>query len=152
MGGTIDVTAQGNVQGLIVSRQNSDIQAAQSFTGTVLAGGLANVTASAGGVVGTIVGVGGANVSGGAGVTAEVLSQNVSIGGAAAQSTLGAAAPTSTSVAAAAQANASTQQQLAKDTTDNSQDNDLKKPRKALPTLVRRVSRVTVILPPKGKS
>ena len=118
IGGTINITAQGSIKGLILSRQNANINAAQSFSGTLLSGGTANVTATAGTVSGTVIGVGGVNASGGAGVTAAVLGQNVSIGGAAATSTLGAtAATTASSAAAAQQANSDTTQQLAKDTT-----------------------------------
>ena len=145
VGGTINITAQGSISGLIVSRQNANINAAQSFSGTLLSGGTANVTATAGSVSGTVIGIGGVNASGGAGITAAVLGQNVSIGGGVAQSTLGTtAAATSTSQAAAQQANTDTQQQLAKDTT---QDDDEKKKKAKAPVLTRRVGRVTVILP-----
>jgi len=145
LGGTINITAQGSIKGLILSRQNANINAAQSFSGTLLAGGTANVTATAGSVSGTVIGVGGVNASGGGGITAAVLGQNVSIGGAAATSTLGAtAATTSSSAAAAQQATTDTTQQLAKDTTQD--DESKKKPAKG-PVLTRRVGRVTVILP-----
>jgi filamentous hemagglutinin family protein len=147
IGGTINITAQGSISGLIVSRQGANINAAQSFGGTLLSGGNANVTATAGTVSGTVIGIGGVTASGGAGVTASVLGQNVSIGGEAAQSTLGTtAAATSTSQAAALQANTDTQQQLAKDTTTQEED-DSKKKRSKGPVLTRRVGRVTVILP-----
>ena len=145
IGGSINITAQGSIKGLIVSRQDANINAAQSFSGTLLSGGTANVTATAGSVSGTVIGIGGVNASGAGGVTASVLGQNVSIGGAAAQSTLGTtAAATATSQSAAQQANTDTQQQLAKDTTQ--EDDQKKKPSKA-PVLTRRVGRVTVILP-----
>ena len=146
-GGTINITAQGNVSGLIVSRQNANINAAQSFSGTLLSGGIANVNATAGTISGTVIGIGGVNASGGAGVTAAVLGQNVSIGGAAATSTLGAtAAATSTSQAAAQQANSDAQQQLARNTTQGD-DEERKRTQPKAPTLVKRVGRVTVILP-----
>ncbi len=145
IGGTINITAQGSIKGLIVSRQDANINAAQSFSGTLLSGGTANVTATAGSISGTVIGIGGVNASGGAGVTAAVLGQNVSIGGGTAQSTLGTtAAATATSQAAAQQANTDTQQQLAKDTTP---EDDSKKKLAKTPVLTRRVGRVTVILP-----
>ncbi len=148
IGGTINITAQGDITGLIVSRQNANINAAQNFSGTLLSGGNATVTATAGSISGTVIGVGGVNASGGAGVTATVLGQNVSIGGAAAQSTLGpSAAGTSTSAAAAQQSNTETQQQLAQDTTGTAQDDDRKKIPSKKPVLAKRVGRVTVILP-----
>lgn len=147
IGGTINISAQGSISGLIVSRQNANINAAQSFSGTLLSGGTANVTATAGSISGTVIGIGGVTASGGAGITASVLGQNVSIGGGVAQSTLGTTATaTAASQAAAQQANTDTQQQLAKDTT---QDDDEKKKKENAkgPVLTRRVGRVTVILP-----
>ena len=146
IGGTINITAQGSISGLIVSRQDANIIAAQSFGGTLLSGGTANVAATGGTVSGTIIGIGGVNASGGGGITAAVLGQNVSIGGAAASSTLGTtAATTSSSAAAAQQANTDTTQQLAKDTTQD--DDSKKKKADKKPVLTRRVGRVTVILP-----
>lgn len=146
IGGSINITAEGSVNGLIVSRQDANINSAQSFSGTLLSGGTANVSASAGGISGTIIGISGVNASGGGGVSANVMGQNVSIGGAAAQSTLGTtAAATSTSQAAAQQATTDAKQQLAKDAT---QDDDQKKKRNGKsPVLTRHVGRVTVLLP-----
>ncbi len=145
IGGTVNITAQGSIKGMILSRQDANISAVQSFSGTLLSGGTANVTATAGTVSGTVIGVGGVNASGGAGVTAAVMGQNVSIGGAAATSTLGAtAATTASSAAAAQQATSDTTQQLAKDTT---QEDESKKKQTKPPVLTRRVGRVTVILP-----
>jgi hypothetical protein len=145
VGGTVNVTAQGNVQGLIVSRQNANINAAQSFTGTVLSSGTANVNASGGSVSGTIIGISGVNASGSSGVSANIMSANVSIGGAAATSTLtSSGGATVTAQAAAQQTAADTRDEVAKATTGG--DDDLNK-RKLRPALTRRVGRVTVILP-----
>ena len=88
IGGTVSADANGNITGLVISRQNSTINAAQSFSGTVLSGGTANLSAR-GSISGTVVGIGGINASGGQGVSAALLSQNVSVGGAQSQSTLG---------------------------------------------------------------
>ena len=53
IGGTINLSANGNINGLIMtSRQNSIVNAAQNFTGTVLSGGSASVSATAGSVSG----------------------------------------------------------------------------------------------------
>jgi filamentous hemagglutinin family protein len=147
IGGTINIAAQGTVSGLIISRQNSDIQAAQSFSGTLLSGGTASVSASAGGISGTIVGIGGVSASGGGPITASLLGQNVSVGGAAAQSTLGTTATaTTTSQAAAQQASSDAEKQVAPDDTASSDDQKRKRAAK-LPTLTKRVGRVTVLLP-----
>ena len=90
--------------------------------------------------------VGGISASGGQGVTASLVGQNVSVGGGQAQSTLGTAAPTATSQSAAAQASSDTKEQLASNTAVAA-DDDKKKKAKA-PVLTRRTGRVTVILPP----
>jgi filamentous hemagglutinin family protein len=144
IGGTVNLTAQGDIKGLVVSRQSSTINAAQNFSGTLLSAGTANV--SAGGTVsGTIVGVGGVAASG-AKVDAALLSQNVSVGGGQSQSTLGnSATATATSQSAAAQASSDTKEKIAGDAAQSDDEN--KKKMKA-PSLVRKVGRVTVILPP----
>jgi len=142
IGGAINLTANGNINGLIISRQDSTINAAQSFSGTVLSGGTANL--SAGGTIsGTVVGVGGVNASG-ASIQATLLGQNVSANGAAAQSTLGTTAAASTTAQSAAnQATSDAKEQVA---SDDSADEEKKKKGKQ-PGLTRRVGRVTVILP-----
>jgi filamentous hemagglutinin family protein len=142
IGGSVNLYAEGDITGFIVSRQNSTIHAAQNFNGTLLSGGTANVAAG-GTVSGTIVGVGGASVTGGS-IDATILSQNASIGGGESQSTLGnSATATTTSQAASQQANSDAQQQVSP---DKSKDDDMKKGAKK-PTITRRVGRVTVIFP-----
>jgi hypothetical protein len=141
IGGTVNITANGNITGLVISRQNSNIQAAQNFSGAVLSGGSADV--SGGGTVsGVIVGVGGASVSGGS-VSATVLSQNASVNGGASQSTLGSSASATSTSQSAAQQASSDSKQLASSDTDTS-DDDKKKLKKPL---LRKLSRVTVLLP-----
>jgi len=148
IGGTINITAQGSVSGLIISRQNSEIQAAQSFNGTLLSGGSASVSASAGGISGTIVGIGGVSASGGGPVTAALLGQSVSVGGGPAQSTLGTTATaTTTSQAAAQQASSDSEKQTALPDTSSSDDDEKRKRAAKLPVLTKRVGRVTVLLP-----
>jgi len=144
IGGTVNITAQGNIEGLIVSHQNATIVAAQNINATVLSGGTANVSA-VGTLVGTVVGVGGVSASAGA-ITASLLGQNVSANGGAAQSTLGtSAAATSTSQAAAQESTTEAKQQVT--AADTSQNDDMDKKDKKRPTLARHVGRVTVILP-----
>ncbi|MDE3068354.1 MAG: filamentous hemagglutinin N-terminal domain-containing protein [Verrucomicrobiota bacterium] len=141
IGGTVNLTAGGNISGLVISRQNSSIQAAQNFSGTVLSGGTANLSAG-GTVAGTVIGVTGVNAGGGGGISATLLSQNVSANGGASQSTLGTSATaTSSSQSAAVAASSDASQQVA---TANTEDE--KKKKKKHPELVR-VKRVTVILP-----
>jgi hypothetical protein len=142
IGGTVDLTANGNITGLVISRQNSTIAAAQNFNGSVLSAGLATVSGG-NSVVGVIVGVGGANVSG-ASVSADVLGQNVSVNGGASQSTLGSSASaTSASQSAANQSETQAKEQLASN--DDGSDDDKKN--KKLHPVLQRVKRVTVILP-----
>jgi filamentous hemagglutinin family protein len=145
IGGTVNAAAygsapKGNITGLVISRQNSNISAAQNFSGTVLSGGSADVSGG-GSVSGTIVGVGGANVSGGS-VTATVLSQNASVNGGLSQSTLGSSATASSTSQSAANQASSENKQLASTDTDTSDDDKKKLKKPAL----RKVSRVTVIL------
>ena len=142
IGGSVNVTAKGNIKGLIISRQNSDVKAQGNFSGSVLAGGSADV--SGGGTVsGTIVGVGGATVSG-ASVTAQVLSQNANVNGQVAQSTLGSSAgATSASASAAVESSAEAKQEVA--TTGNGDDDERKKHR--FQPLMQKTKRVTVVLP-----
>lgn len=146
IGGTVNLTAQGDIKGVIVSRQSSTINAAQNFSGALLSAGNANVAAG-GTVSGTIIGVGGISASAGR-MDASLLSQNVSVGGGQAQSTLGSSASATTaSQSAAQQANSDAKQQLAQDL--NKDDDDAKRNKKG-PVLTRRVGRVTVILPPSS--
>lgn len=145
IGGTVNLTAQGNIKGVIVSRQNSTINAAQNFSGALLSAGNANIAAG-GSVSGTIIGVGGISASA-SHMDASLLSQNVSVGGGQAQSTLGSSASaTSVSQSAAQQSSSDARQQLAQDL---SKEDDTKKKSKG-PVLARRVGRVTVILPPNS--
>jgi filamentous hemagglutinin family protein len=146
IGGTVNLTANGNINGLVISRQDSTINAAQNFSGTVLSAGTATL-AAAGSISGTVIGVGGVSAtSGSQSVTASLLGQNVSVNGGAATSTLGtSAAASAASQSAANQANADTQQQVASN--NNSDQDDLLKKKGRNPILTKRVSRVTVILP-----
>jgi filamentous hemagglutinin family protein len=141
IGGTVSLTAEGDIKGLVVSRQNSTIHAAQNFSGTLLSAGTASVAAG-GTISGAIVAVGGISASAGT-ISATLLSQNVSVGGGQSQSTLGSSAnATATSQAASQQANSDAQQQVSP---ENKEDDTKKATKK--PTITRRVGRVTVILP-----
>jgi filamentous hemagglutinin family protein len=140
VGGTINITAQGDIQGLIVSRQNANINTPQNFNGTVLSGGSANFT-GAGNVSGTVVGIGGINVSGGGTVTATLLSQNVATGSGSESTLATSANATSASQSAANQSDNNAKQQLASNDTN---DDDEKKKKKA--SALQHIKRVTLIL------
>lgn len=145
IGGSVTATANGNISGLVISRQNSTINAAQTFSGTVLAGGTASLSASSVSGSSTIVGVGGVSVSGTLGVGATVLSQSANVNGASAN-TLGSSANGTSAASSAANATTSAnEQQVASN--NGSDDEDKKKHAKSA-VLTRRVSRVRVFLPP----
>jgi filamentous hemagglutinin family protein len=145
IGGTVDIAAQGNISGVIISRQDSTISSAGNFSGTLLSGGVAGVSAG-GSVSGTVVGIGGVNASGGGGVNAVVLGQNVSVNGGAATSTLGSSSTaTASSQSATGQASDSSKQQVASNGNSDQDDKNKKKGQGA--GLAKRSSRVTVIVP-----
>jgi hypothetical protein len=146
IGGEVNVTATGKIQGYFVSKQNLNVTGL-SFTGLGLAGQTANVSASqAGSGPVVIVGIGAVNATG-LGSSAELIGQNVSANGGAAQSTLGTSANASTaSQNAAGVASTDTKQQVASN--ENGNDDDEKK--KQLHPLMQHVKRVTVILPQKS--
>jgi hypothetical protein len=138
IGGSVNVKATGSFTGLIFAAQNTSVQVSQSFSGTVLSGGQADVSASS--VSGTIAGIGGVDVSGNTS-SANLLGQNVSVNGGSSQSTLGSSATaTSAAQSAAQQASSQSQQQASADQGD--QDDKKKKKN----TQIRKVGRVTVIL------
>jgi filamentous hemagglutinin family protein len=149
VGGQVNITATGNVNGLVIASVGANVSALQNISATVLSQGSATV--SAGGTVsGTVVGVGSVSVSGASDVAAAFSSSgNVSASGVQGGAALPTAPTGSSSTAAAA-----TGQQLAESTqtannevASNSGDDDdpLNKRKKA--QLMQYVGRVTVLLP-----
>jgi filamentous hemagglutinin family protein len=148
IGGQVNITATGNINGLVVASVGANVSALQNVSATVLSQGSATV--SAGGTVsGTIVGVGSVSVSGASDVAAAFGGGGVSTSGAVSGAAV-AAAPTGSNSGAAA----ATTQQVTQSTQSNSDlaangtpdDNDpLKKKKKA--QLMEYVGRVTVLLP-----
>ena len=136
--------ASGSIYGFVFSGGNLDIQAQQNVNVTAL--GVGNVSVSSGGTIsGTIVGVGSVSVSGSS-VDAALISANVS-GTTSGQSGLGqGTAANSTSQAAASEETAKTTTAAADDAAASS---DLKKKTGKPIALAQKVSRVTVLLPPK---
>jgi filamentous hemagglutinin family protein len=143
IGSTVKLDATGGIIGLIFARDNADINAQQNADVTVLAQGTANVSAG-GNLSGTIVAVGGLNASSGGSIDASLLSQNISPG----VETSGQKGFTQGTVAnSASQGLANDQTTKSAESSDQTTD-DQKKKGKPI-TLARKVSRVTVILPPK---
>lgn len=147
IGGTVNITAGGQVTGLLISEHNANVTGQTIGNLTVLAAGTANVSGSGSAGI-TIIGGQGVNTSGiGSGAT--LLGQSVNSGGGA-HSTLGTSATATTaSQSAAQQSTQSAAQQVAGN--DNGDDDEKKKKKKPE---IRKVSRVTVILSsamPSGK-
>ncbi len=147
LGANVSLSAGGNIEGLVVASQNVTVQAQQNVAVTVLAGGAASVSAGQT-ISGTIVGGGSVNVAG-----ADVSASVISTGGSATTSgnTSGASVGAFAGVAApAAQKTVeSGDKTVASQSLAQAGDDDEKKKRAAAkgPTLVRRIGRVTVILP-----
>jgi filamentous hemagglutinin family protein len=148
VGGQVNISATGNINGLVVASVGANVSALQNVSATVLSQG--GATVSAGGTVsGTIVGVGSVSVSGASDVAAAFSGGSVSASGAISGAAV-AAAPTGSNSGAAA----ATTQQVTQSTQSNSElaananeeDNDpLKKKKKA--QLMEYIGRVTVLLP-----
>lgn len=142
--GNANLDASGSIVGLIFARNNIDINAQQNINVTALGIGNVSVNSSGGSVSGTITGVNGVSVSGDS-ITASLISANVS-GATSGQSGLGQGTAAN-----------STSQGLANDQTTKAaetsgEDSDDKKKKGKQVALAQKVSRVTVILPPKDKS
>lgn len=143
--GNANLDASGNITGLIFARNNVNINAQQNIN--VTAFGVGNVTvSSAGGTIsGTLIGVNGVNASG-VNVDASLISANVS-GATSGQSGLGQGA------AAAGASQGLANNQTTETAADSGQGDDEQKKKKGKEiALARKVSRVTVILPPKKLS
>ncbi len=147
VGAQVNISATGNVNGLIIASVGANVTAIENANVTVLSQG--NATVSAGGTVsGSIVGVGNVSVSGSSDVAAAFSATSVSASGAVS----GAAAPSAPTGSSSASA-AATSQQVTQNTQANSnvaannpdESDDLKKKKKA--QLVEYVGRVTVLLP-----
>jgi filamentous hemagglutinin family protein len=145
IGGTVELKASGNINGLVIASGNINISAQQNVDVTALAQGTGDL--SAGGTIsGTIIGVGGISASGAGGITAALLSNNSISGATSGQS--GLAQGTAANATSQAASNNDSNQTADKSTTSGDTD-DLKK--KSI-TLAQKVGRVTVLLPPKTLS
>jgi filamentous hemagglutinin family protein len=142
IGETVIAQATGNITGKVVSRHNATITSQTVGSLLVVAGGTPTISARGSDSLDiTIVGGQGANVNG-LGPDITIISQNASVNGGAATSTMGTSATaTAASQSAAGQASSQTQQQVASN--DNGNDDEKKKKTE----LLRSVGRVTVILP-----
>ncbi len=145
IGSIVTLKASGSIIGLVFARNDANVNAQQNADVTVLAQGVATVNAG-GNLSGSVIGIGGLSASG-ASVSASLLSQNISPG-VETSGAKGFAQGTTANNASTGLANDQTTKAVA--TTDTA-DEDPDKKRKG-PELVKKVSRVTVILPPKNLS
>jgi hypothetical protein len=148
IGINIRLNATGNITGNAVASHDINIASRENVSVSAVGGGNVSVSAS-GAVSGTIVGVGSVSASG-ANVEANLLSQNVQAG----SSTTGQSGFTATAAAGATSQSSTAQAEptklLAKvQPADSNSDDSGQLKKKPAPVLVRRVSRVTVILPGK---
>jgi hypothetical protein len=140
--------ASGDITGIVFAQGNINISAVANVNVTALAQGTIN--ASAGGdISGTIIGIGGITASGSS-IDASLLSQNISASGDTSGATEGFAQGTAANSTSQGMSDNSSQTAAA-GSSDGSDDDDLKKKKKGV-TLAQKVSRVTVLLPPKTLS
>lgn len=147
LGRNVGLSAGGDIRGLVVAAGNVNIQAQQNVSVTALAGGAASVSGG-GSVAGTIAGGGNVSVSG-----AEVAASVVSTGGGASvsgdSSSASVGAFGTVAVAAAQKVVEAADKAVASAASSAvaAGEEEKKKLRPRPPVLLRRVGRVTVILP-----
>jgi hypothetical protein len=143
--GNANLDASGNINGLIFARNNLNINAQQNINVTALGLGDVNVSSSGGTISGTLIGVNGVNASGSS-VDASLISANVT-GATSGQSGLG----QGTAANGTSQGLANNESAQAAAASDQGAADEKKKKGKQI-ALAQKVSRVTVILPPKKVS
>ncbi len=149
LGRDVSLKAQGSIEGVVVASQNIVIQAQQNVAVTALAGGTASVSAGQN-ISGSIVGGGSVNVAG-----SDISASVISTGGSATTSGNTAAAAlgafSGVTAAPAQKTVESADKTVASPAMAQAEEEDEKKKRLAAkaPALLRRVGRVTVILPSK---
>jgi hypothetical protein len=143
--GNANLDASGDINGLIFARDNLNINAQQNINVTALGLGNVNVSSSGGTISGNYVGVGGVSVSA-ANIDANLISANV-VGSTSGQSGLGQGAAAN----ATSQGLANNETTQAAAASDQSAEDEKKKKGREI-ALAQKVSRVTVILPPKKVS
>jgi len=141
IGSNIRLQAGGNINGLVIGSQSVDINSAQNVDVTAFSGGDVSINAS-GEISGTVIGGGSVNVSGDS-ITAALISESVSASG----NTSGATEGVPQSNVARNNAETADDASTVASKTDDQNDDQNKKGKQV--TLAQKMSRVTVILPPK---
>ncbi len=139
--------ASGDINGVVFARNNIDLAAKNNVNVTALAQGIASVN-SGGSISGTIIGVGGVSASGSS-IDASLLSQNISASGDSSSAKEGFGQGTAANATANAATASDDSTKRAKKSGAGEEDSFNKKKGIAL---AQKVSRVTVILPPKKVS
>ena len=143
IGGNVSLDAKGNIDGLVVARNNISINSQQSVNVTALAGGGVAISAS-GNVSGSVVGGSSVSVSGSE-VSAAMVSTSVSASG----DTSGAKAGLPQNTATRTESKVADDADKTAGASKSKDEDPEEKKRKTLPRLARSVGRVTVILPNK---
>jgi hypothetical protein len=146
VGSTVKLDATGDINGVVFARNNADINASLNANVTVLSEGTASVNAG-GNLSGIIISVGNLSASSGGSIDASLLSQNISPG----VQTSGQKGFTQGTAANAASTGLANDQTTKAAESSDENPNDQNKKGKPI-ALARKVSRVTVILPPKKVS
>jgi filamentous hemagglutinin family protein len=146
VGSTVKLDATGDINGVVFARNNADINASLNANVTVLSEGTASVNAG-GNLSGIIISVGNLSASSGGSIDASLLSQNISPG----VQTSGQKGFTQGAAANAASTGLANDQTTKAAESSDENPNDQNKKGKPI-ALARKVSRVTVILPPKKVS
>jgi hypothetical protein len=141
IGSNIRLQAGGNINGLVIGSSSVNINSAENVNVTAFSGGDVNISAG-GQVTGTVISGGNVDVSGET-ITASLIASSVSTSGNASGAAEGIPQSNVTAENAQVADNANT----ATSKTDAS-DDELNKKKKGI-ALAQKVSRVTVILPPK---
>jgi hypothetical protein len=144
VGGNITLNATGDIEGLIVARQNINIVSQNNVTVTAVAQGNVNITAS-GTVGGLAVGGGSVNVTGGE-ITSTLVGTTVNTTGAVSGDAAPAAPVVQTGPTEGAQEANKVASTATQSLTSDDSDDDKKK-NKGRPVVTEYVGRVTIILP-----
>jgi filamentous hemagglutinin family protein len=144
IGGNLHLDAGGSINGILVGTGTVSVTSQSSVNVTALGGAGVSISAS-GTVSGTVISGGNVSVSGES-ITANLVAATVTASGDTTQATVGVPASNVAKVDTQTTEDANA---VAAQSTDNNNDDDTKKKKGQTITLARKVSRVTVVLPPK---
>jgi filamentous hemagglutinin family protein len=144
IGEAVNASATGTINGLLIGSQSVSITTPQAFSGTVVSAGSATISASS--VSGNIVAVSGISIGEGTVVNANLLSQNVNVGGSAGPALASTATASATAQSASQDSTAQAKAATGLEPSDDTGDDPLKRGKGKGGIKLGRTSRVTVIL------